>query len=260
MKRAALTLAATLLAGGAQAQPAQGAAGTDLRAPSTDLRSVSPALDAYARNRVFGELWQRAGLTPRERGIVTLAVLIARNQQAELPYYLNLALDHGLAPGEASEILTHLAFYTGWGNAMNSVPALREVFAKRGVKADQLPAATMNLLPINEAWESNRATTVEQNFGALAPGVVKYTTEILFRDLWLRPALAPRERSMVTISALVAGGQAAQLTSHLNLGMDNGLSRAQISEMLTHLAFYAGWPNVFSAMPVAKAVFEKRPG
>jgi 4-carboxymuconolactone decarboxylase len=92
----------------------------------------------------------------------------------------------------------------------------------------------------------------------VAPGVVQYTTDVLFRDLWLRPGLAPRDRSLVTVSALIASGQVAQMPYHLNRAMDNGLTQAQASETLTHLAFYVGWPNVFSALPVAKEVFEKR--
>jgi len=75
----------------------------------------------------------------------------------------------------------------------------------------------------------------------------------------LRPALAPRDRSLVTVSALVATGQVAQLSAHLNRALDNGLTKSEASEALTHLLFYAGWPNVFSAIPVAKDVFEKRP-
>jgi 4-carboxymuconolactone decarboxylase len=63
----------------------------------------------------------------------------------------------------------------------------------------------------------------------------------------------------VTVSALIASGQVAQITFHLNRAMDNGLTKAQASEVLTHLLFYAGWPNVMSAVPVAKDVFEKRP-
>jgi 4-carboxymuconolactone decarboxylase len=87
---------------------------------------------------------------------------------------------------------------------------------------------------------------------------VKYTADVLFRDLWLRPGLAPRDRSLVTVSTLVATGQVAQITYHLNRAMDAGLMKAQASEVLTQLAFYAGWPSVFSAMPVVKAVFESR--
>ena len=93
----------------------------------------------------------------------------------------------------------------------------------------------------------------------MAPGVVQYTTDVLFRDLWLRPDLAPRDRSLVTVSALIAAGQIAQLPGHLNRAMDNGLIQAQAAETLTRLAFYVGWPNVFSALPAAKDVFEKRP-
>ncbi len=61
------------------------------------------------------------------------------------------------------------------------------------------------------------------------------------------------------MSALIASGQVAQIAYHLNRAMDNGLTQTQAAEMVTHLAFYAGWPNAFSALPVVKDVFEKRP-
>ena len=203
-------------------------------------------------------MWKRPGLSPRDRSIVTLAALIARNQTVQMPYYLNLALDNDVKASEISEIITHLAFYSGWENAMSAVVITKEVFHKRGIGPDQLPSASMQLLPLDVAAEKQRAITVEQNFGTVAPGVVQYTTDVLFRDLWLRPALAPRDRSLVTVSALIAAGQVAQITYHLNRAMDNGLTQGEASEMLTQLAFYAGWPNVFSALPVAKDVFEKR--
>lgn len=77
-------------------------------------------------------------------------------------------------------------------------------------------------------------------------------------DLWLRPALVPRDRSLVTVSALVANGQVAQIAFHLNKAMDNGLTQQQAGEVMAHLAFYVGWPNAMSAVPVAKEVFAKR--
>jgi 4-carboxymuconolactone decarboxylase len=164
-------------------------------------------------------------------------------------------------PREISEIITHLAFYSGWANAMSAAAIARDVFAARHVGQDQLPAAMPAVpLPLDEAAEAKRATSVERQFGAVAPGVVDYTTATLFRDLWLRPDLAPRDRSLVTVSALIANGQVAQVTYHLNRAMDNGLTQAEASEVLTQLAFYVGWPNVFSALPVVKDVFEKRPG
>jgi 4-carboxymuconolactone decarboxylase len=222
-----------------------------------DIAMVVPALDKYARGAV-AELWTRPGLTPRDRSIVTIAALIARNQTIEMPYYFNLALDNGVKPREISEIITHLAFYSGWANAMAAAAVANDVFADRKIGADQLPPASPALLPLNKDAEAKRAVAVEQQFGDVAPGIVQYTTDVLFRDLWLRPDLAPRDRSLVTVSALIASGQVAQIPYHLNRAMDNGLTHEQAGEVVTHLAFYAGWPNAFSALPVVKDVFEKR--
>ncbi len=221
-------------------------------------QEVAPALDQFTRERLLGEVWKRPGLDGRDRSIVTLAALIARNQTIELPFYLNRALESGVTSSEIAEIITHLAFYSGWLNAMAAVAAAKDVFAARKISADQLPAATGPRLPLDEAAEADRATRVNQQFGATFPGVVQYTTDLLFRDLWLRPGLAPRDRSLVTVSALVASGQVAQIPYHLNRAMDNGLTQQQAGEMMTHLAFYVGWPHAFSAMPVAKDVFDKR--
>jgi 4-carboxymuconolactone decarboxylase len=224
-----------------------------------DIRAVAPALEMYEQKFLVGDLWKRPGLSPRDRSVVTLAALVARNQTVELPYYLGLALDNGVKPAEVSEIITHLAFYTGWANAMDAIPAARDVFKSRGIGTDQLPPASGPLLPLDEAAEKLRATRVGEQFGQISPSLVQYTTDALFRDLWLRPGLAPRDRSLVTVSALIATGQVAQITYHLNRAMDNGLTREEAGEVLGHLAFYAGWPNAFSAAPVVKDVIEKRP-
>ncbi|WP_205968251.1 carboxymuconolactone decarboxylase family protein [Paraburkholderia sp. Tr-20389] len=225
-----------------------------------DLKSVSPAFERYTTETVLDGLWKRSQLSPRDRSIVTLSVLVSRGQTVEMPFHFRLALDNGVKPAEISEIITHLAFYSGWANATAASGVAKRIFDERGIGESQVPPADVARLPLNEAAEKQRAQTVAENFGAVAPGVVQYTTDILFRDLWLRPGLAPRDRSLVTVSALVANGQVAQIPYHLNRAMDNGLTKDEASEALTQLAFYAGWPNVFSAMPVFKDVFSKRPG
>src|SRR5262245_56006221 len=95
---AALSLMAS--AAGAQAQEAK---------MKDDLRRVAPALENYTQDRLLGEVWKRPELSARDRSVVTVAALIARNQTIELPFYLNLALDNGVKPKEISEIITHLA-------------------------------------------------------------------------------------------------------------------------------------------------------
>ena len=108
-----------------------------------------------------------------------------------MPHYLNLALDNGVKPAEISELITHLAFYSGRGNAMSAVAVTKDVFAKRGVRSEQLAQVSPKLLPLNEKREAERAKRVGEQFGNVSPGVVQYTTEVLFLDLWLRPDLAP---------------------------------------------------------------------
>lgn len=222
-----------------------------------EIRKVAPALEKYAQGSVT-DLWKRPGLSSRDRSIVTISALIARNQTIEMPYYMNLALENGVKPQEISEIITHLAFYSGWANAISAVAVAKDVFAQRKIGANQLPPASPAPLPLDNDAEAKRSTGVRENFGSVAPGIVHYTTDVLFRDVWLRPDLAPRDRSLVTVSALIAAGQVVQITYHLNRAMDNGLTKEQAGEVVTHLAFYAGWPNAFSALPVVKDVFEKR--
>src|SRR5882757_2221625 len=250
----AISAPATLLAK-PPSKPVSGA----LMPTSNDVRSVSPALESYTESKLMGEVWKRPDLSPRDRSVVTVAALISRNQTIEMPYHFRLALDNGVKPSELSEIIFHLAFYSGWPNAKAAVMFARDIFTERGIHPDQLPAISPPPLPMDPAAEDKRATRVAHDVGPVSPGLVEYTGVLLFHDLWLRPDLAPRDRSLVTVSALIAAGQSAQITFHLNKAMDNGLTKAQVSEMLTHLAFYVGWPNSMSAVPIVKGVFDSRP-
>src|ERR1043165_7144563 len=141
MKLLAMTLASLSLLASASAQ-------ADPSRIREEVRRVAPALDKYAQERVLGEVWKRPGLEPRDRSIVTLAALIARNQTVEMSYHLNLALDNGVEPREISEIITHLAFYAGWRNAMSAVAVARDTFAARHIGTDHLPPASVTLMPI----------------------------------------------------------------------------------------------------------------
>jgi len=137
-----------------------------------DVRRVAPALEKYTQERLYGEVWKRPGLSPRDRSIVTVSALIARELTAPMPYHFNQALENGVKPSELSEVITHLAFYSGWANAIAAIGTARDVFAQRGIGPDQLPPASPNLLPLDEAAEADRAKRVGDLFGALFPGVV----------------------------------------------------------------------------------------
>lgn len=251
-----LTLSAPAIAQGDRnvSTPMQGASALS----AADVQSVSPALGRYAQEDVVGSLWQRPQLSRRDRSMVTVAILIARGQAVDLPHYINVALDSGVTPRELSEVITHLAFYSGWSNAMMAVSVTKDIFAQRRIGPDQLPAAAPRLLPLDEQAEASRLAAVQQLLGTASPGLDQFTTDPLFRDVWLRPDLSPRDRSLVTITSLMANGQVAQLAGHLNRALNNGLTPEQAGEVVTQIAFYAGWPNAFSAGPVVAEVLKSR--
>jgi 4-carboxymuconolactone decarboxylase len=93
---------------------------------------------------------------------------------------------------------------------------------------------------------------------AVAPALADYTEKVLFGDLWERPALSPRDRSLITVATLVALYRTNELPFHLNRALDNGLSRDELVEVITHLAFYSGWPTAATASAIAQRVFEER--
>ena len=101
-------------------------------------------------------------------------------------------------------------------------------------------------------------TRAQQLMGDIAPKLAELTDSVLFGDVWERPGLAKRDRSLVTISALIAMNRPDQLRSHLALARQNGVTETEIVEAITHLAFYAGWPNAVSAVPIAREVFAQK--
>ena len=171
MKHFAAMVATLALSAAAPAQ-AQTKAVPSTSPALNDARMVAPALGKYAQG-ALADLWKRPGLAPRDRSIVTLAALIARNQTIELAYYLNLALDNGVKPREISEIITHLAFYTGWSNVMSSAAVAKNVFAARKIGADQLPASSPPPLPIDEPGKRNASNASERNSARSRPGLCR---------------------------------------------------------------------------------------
>lgn len=93
---------------------------------------------------------------------------------------------------------------------------------------------------------------------SFTPKLVELTEEVLFGDVWERPGLSKRDRSLITVAALVALARDAQLRGHLDRALDNGVTQDELKELITHLAFYSGWPTAMSAALTAKEVFEQR--
>jgi 4-carboxymuconolactone decarboxylase len=103
--------------------------------------------------------------------------------------------------------------------------------------------------------EEQGQSGAKKAFGEFAPGFVHFTDDVLFGQVWQRTELSPKDRSLVTVSVLVALGATDQLVYHLGLAKQNGSTETELKEAITHIAFYAGWPRTMSAMNVAKQVF-----
>ena len=129
---------------------------------------------------------------------------------------------------------------------------IMELLATGSLFAAALPFATA------KAQNTPQQTPAQRIMGDIAPKLADLTDNVLFGDIWERPGLSKRDRSLITVSALIAMNRPDQLRSHLELGRKNGLTEAEVVEVITHLAFYVGWPNAVTAVSVAREVFQKK--
>lgn len=221
------------------------------------VSQIAPQLGRYTQDVLADRLWaDQDRLKTRDRSLLTVSALVAMGRADQLDRYIATALDSGVTPEELSELVTHLAFYAGWPVALPALDQIAAALTNRGIDADV--SLDPELLPYDSEAEAARLATVDQTARPVSPGLADATDQVLFADLWRRPGLAPRDRSLVTVAALIANGQAEQLPFHLNRAMDNGLTFEEAAEIPHQLAYYAGWPRSFSALTPMRQVFEAR--
>jgi len=104
---------------------------------------------------------------------------------------------------------------------------------------------------------AGESTPRSNPYSDIAPALGDYTDNVLFGDVWKRPRLSPRDRSLITVATLVAGYRTNELPFHLKRALDNGVTRDELVELITHLAFYAGWPAAGTAVAIAGRVFDE---
>lgn len=110
---------------------------------------------------------------------------------------------------------------------------------------------------INAASHST-PSRAQQLMGDIDPKLAELTDKVLYGDVWKRAQLSKRDRSLVTVAALIAMNRPDQLRSHLALALQNGVTKEELTETITQMAFYAGWPNAVTAISIAREVFQKR--
>jgi len=213
------------------------------------LYDASPYLGQIRNDVLFGDVWERPGLSKRDRSLVTIAVNQALYATEELRLHIARGLDNGLTPSQIAEAIAHVLVYSGFPTGVNASRVAAEVFKERGLPAR--PQATpRNREPIGPpAYPGTFQTT---------PYLSELLNEFVYGELWERPDLSKRDRSVITVAVAQTMGATSELRAHLGRALDNGVTQAEINEIITHVSFYAGFPSGMNASQVAASVFQAR--
>ena len=218
-------------------------------APTGGAMAGSPYLGQILREDLYGDIWLRPALSPRDRSLVTIAVNQSLYATEEIRAHVRRGLDNGLTQAEISELIAHVLVYSGFPTGVNAARVATEVFQERNLPAVP-PSSPRNRDPVVPPAYPN-------SFPA-TPYLAALLNEWVYGEVWERPDLSKRDRSLATIAVAQAMGAASELRSHLGRGLDNGVTQAEIAEVITHVAFYTGIPSAVNAARVAAAVFEAR--
>ncbi len=218
-------------------------------APAGGAMAGSPYLGQILREDLYGDIWLRPALSPRDRSLVTIAVNQSLYATEEIRAHVRRGLDNGLTQAEISELIAHVLVYSGFPTGVNAARVATEVFQERNLPAVP-PSTPRNRDPVVPPAYPN-------SFPA-TPYLAALLNEWVYGEVWERPDLSKRDRSLATIAVAQAMGAASELRSHLGRGLDNGVTQAEIAEVITHVAFYTGIPGAVNAARVAAAVFEAR--
>ena len=218
--------------------------------PPVDRLAGSPYLRTLADSVIYDEIWERAQLPKRDRSMITIAVLQALGRQTALRIHLGRGLDNGLTPEEISEILLHVSFYTGWPAGVDASLGFLDTMADRGITLGELPTAPPT--------EAETPAGLSDAYAAV-PRLGALRNSIVYGDIWERPLLSKRDRSLITVAVNQSRYFTNELRLHIDRALDqHGVTPQELSEVILHIAFYAGWPPAVNAGRLLTAALEAR--
>lgn len=243
-----LSLAAITLASGCTRSPAQiPSEGMTSSEQDASTYAAAPYLREIGSTVLYGDIWERPGLSKRDRSMITIAVAQARHGAGTLREHIGLALDNGLTQQEIAEVITHVTFYAGWPTAVDASRIAAQVYQARGLPSVEVgPPA----LPVTESQFP------DDIFGA-SLYLGKLMNDVLYDDVWERPGLSQRDRSLVTVSVLQAMYY-DEARGHINRALNNGVTPEELSELIVHVVFYAGWPGGVKTHRFLRDVLQSR--
>jgi 4-carboxymuconolactone decarboxylase len=240
---------------------------------------VAPDLARLTVEFAHGEIWNRSGLSLKDRELATLAMVIANgNQDNSVRDHVEASLRAGWTREQLTEVLIQMPVYVGWPQALTATGPALEVFQR--VEREGLPPASERTATLAD-WHQAEADgaryarglealgrisqasgeAVVNSFNDIAPDLGRYIVEFSYGDIFARPHLDLKTRELATVSALTAKGTAADavpLKVHVNAALNVGANRQEVVEAIMHMLPYAGFVSVQQAMALAAEVFAER--
>lgn len=218
--------------------------------PPPGAYDAAPYLGSIRNTYLYGDIWERPGLSARDRSMITVAVNQALYATNELKLHMGRALENGVTQTELSEIIAHVLWYSGFPTGVNAARVAAEVFEERGLPVTP-PGASSRQPPVDPEMEFPGAFPQ-------TPYVRDLLNQVVYAETWTRPELSPRDRSMITVAVGTALYASSEVRYHVGRALDNGVTPNEIAEVITHVSFYSGFPTGVNAARVAQQVMESR--
>jgi 4-carboxymuconolactone decarboxylase len=236
------------------------------------LRDVSPDLGRYIIEYAFGDVYSRSSLDLKSKEIAVVAALTAMgNVEPQLKVHIHGALNVGCNIAEVQEIILQMCGYAGFPSAINGMLALKAVIEQRRNEGKKDEAGRVESSPKPEeksryefgceqisTLNKNQVDNLEKTFKDISPDMAKFVIEFGFADIFSRPALQPKYREISTIAALTAMGNApSQLAFHIQAGLDIGLTKVEVREIMILMSVYCGFPAAINGTLVLKEIINE---
>ena len=218
--------------------------------PPPGAYDAAPYLGQVRNTYVYGDIWERPNLTKRDRSLITVAVNQALYATNELRLHMGRALDNGVTQTELSEVIAHVLWYSGFPTGVNAARVAAEVFAARNLPAIP-PEASPRQPPEEPELEFPGAYPQ-------TPYLRDLLNQVVYAETWERTELSPRDRSMITVAVSTALYASSEVRYHVGRALDNSVTQDEISEIITHVTFYSGFPTGVNASRIAADVFGAR--
>ncbi len=229
-----------------------GTSATEAAELATKLERENGALGTFAVDFVMGEIWSREQLSRRDRNLVVLAILGAIHQTNQLAYYVPEGIRNGLTAEEIREIFVHLSGYAGFPRALDAMAETNRLLAQMGhpspaepaerLTGEQRRARSIEVMTRLSGQESADAGKLLEGIAGKLGPLADAGVDFAFGEIWARPQLSRRDRSLLVVSVLAALGRADELDIHVPAALRHGVTKTELEEVMLTVFAYAGAP------------------